>query len=884
MNTNSKSLSPLVVFAALMSTTMLPPASAQPPSTTQTSDLLQNDNVSHNRSQIWMKVTLGSGYEKPVQIHIFADHYRSPWYAHYALTKGHVDAGLQPQQININQKLSNGESTGWLDISQMIYPDSGAHLLISPAYSYGDNAAQFNGTIEFSNTPSNNSILKTFSVNDAPSTIHIMMPPNLDTPENIALLRSDIEVANAYGKIADNLTWPSIGKKPVKFPFFVNAALDPDTMSTDAVERELKTLSNFGFNGVPNNALVEKYGLRHKYIGGVGWSMNGSYSAPNIEQIQKTADATYKTQIAASIKPSEITYAMVTDEPRGESAEKLAKDGASIEGFRTWLKSQNLTPEDLLVDSWNDVKPIVDNDRNKFPALYYYSQKYRTIALGNFLAIQKKMILNHWNANVPVVANFSDGAIFYANFYGQGVDYFTLLHNTDQNAIWGEDWSNNAATYQDATYNVELMRAAAHKNGQTIGHYLIAYAGRTGYDIRLKAVSEVARGVKIFSSFHYGPLWAAHEPTAWEKNTQIWADHAAVVREIGAVEDYLLPAMPKKAQVALLYSSASDIWNQKNLVYGFERMHTWLALTHDQIPVDVIGEDDTANNGLNGYKVCYLSDPNITRAAALKLRDWVIAGGTLIMTAGAGEYDEFNRPLDVLNQLLPYTRNPVKTLQNYYASGYYLTTLQPKDTVSAAGSQINVLGVKQTVSGLSNGNPVEIKSTFTDGSPAEIRNAAGKGFIVWRGYLPALDYMRKALVANNGTKALSKNTSENGIPSPADALQLATNKKSYNPWQYPAGVRNSIIQPVLNSHVEVPLTCSVPLVDAVYMTSTKGVVIPLANYTLSPIKNMTLDIEVDKPVREVRSVYQGVLKYEQVNNKIRINMPLDRTDFVTVAY
>jgi hypothetical protein len=664
----------------------------------------------------------------------------------------------------------------------------------------------------------------------------------------------------------------------------VAASIDPKTMSSQMVERELKTLSYFGFNGIGSDSFFDKYGYDHKVIGNVGWYTKGSYSAPDLEKIQKSADALYQSQTAAGIKAQDISYAMVMDEPTGEKLEKIAADQASIDGFRNWLKGLNLTPQDLLVNSWDDVKIVTDKDKSTFPALYYYSEKYRTIALGNFIAIQKKQLQDHWKSTFPVVANLSAGAVYYGNFYGQGVDYFTLLHDTDQNAIWSEDWSNGAATYQDATYNVALMQAAARKNNQTLGQYLIAYAGRKGYDIRLKAVSEAARGVKVFRSFTYGPVWATHEHSPWQANTALWKDQAAVIREFGAVEDDLLPAKPQKAQVAILYSSASDVWNQQNLVYGFERMHTWLALTHAQIPVDIVGEDDVADGDLDGYKVCYLSDPNITRAAAQKLAAWVQAGGTLIMTAGAGEKDEYNRPLDTLNQLLPYQRNAVQTLQNYHASGRYLTTLNPKDTVTEGDTHIDVLGVKQTFANAGNG--AQIKSTFKDGSPAAIRSAAGKGYILCEGYLPAIDYMRKALVAKGDVaKKAAEISDNNGIPGPDDVEPLKLNTKSSNPWQYPADVRNAIIAPVQTANVETPLICSVPLVDAVYMTSPKGIVIPLANYTLQPIKKMALDIAVDRPVREVRSVYQGVLKYEKIGpHKIRINLPLDCTDFVTVTF
>jgi len=333
--------------------------------------------------------------------------------------------------------------------------------------------------------------------------------------------------------------------------------------------------------------------------------------------------------------------------------------------------------------------------------------------------------------------------------------------------------------------------------------------------------------------------------------------------------------------VAILYSSASDVWNQDNLAYGFERMNTWLALTHAQIPVDIVGEDDVAGGYLTGYKVCYLSDPNISRAAATKLATWVQAGGTLIMTAGAGEKDEYNRPLDTLNKLLDYKRNAVETLQSFHASGRYLSTLIPKDTVKTNTGNIDVLSVRQT---FGNVKPGAIKSTFKDGSPAEIKSAAGKGFVICEGYLPAIDYMRQALIAKGDIEKKATDINDNnGIPGADDVEPLKLNEKSYNPWQYPADVRNAIIAPVREANVETPLKCSVPLVDAVYMTGGKNLLIPLANYTLQPVKDLTLEITVDKPVREVKSVYQGNIKFEKISaSKIRVHLPLDCTDFVTV--
>ena len=35
--------------------------------------------------QTLMRIRLGAGYDRPVYVHLFVDHYRAPWYAHFAL-------------------------------------------------------------------------------------------------------------------------------------------------------------------------------------------------------------------------------------------------------------------------------------------------------------------------------------------------------------------------------------------------------------------------------------------------------------------------------------------------------------------------------------------------------------------------------------------------------------------------------------------------------------------------------------------------------------------------------------------------------------------------------------------------------------------------------
>jgi len=502
------------------------------------------------------------------------------------------------------------------------------------------------------------------------------------------------------------------------------------------------------------------------------------------------------------------------------------------------------------------------------------------------MATQRKLAEEAYGGTFPVLVNFSDGAIYAGNFYNQGVDYFELLDSPDQNAIWGEDWANGSSTYQCASFNVDLMRAASRDRGQIIGHHLITHSGRKPWDIKLKATSELARGVKILNNFCYGPTWATHEggpywrTHVWQGKPETWTANAALTREIGAVEDALLTAMPAPAKVALLYSSASDAWTvDGNLAHGFDRMHPWLALTHAQMPVDVVSEQQAANGALDRYAVCYFTGPNLTRAAAEKLKRWVQNGGTLWLAAGAASRDEFNRPFRVLDEILPVERAEMSDLQRHAASGRYLSLLSAKDVVRWAKGSAEVLAVKQSLKPRAGAATL---ATFKDQSPALVRGSAGKGTIYCAGFLPALAYIKQALDARN---ALQKKVDDGANLSPAEREEAALLERTANPWRFPADVRELILAPARASGVTPPIVCDTALVDAVFMPHGTGILIPLANYTAKPIDRLTLRITVPRPIVKAESAVRGTLGFRQPSpTVVELTLPLESNDFVKLIF
>ncbi len=831
-----------------------------------TSDLkLSPDHLDYG-PQTYLRVTFGPEYTRPVYLHVFADHHHAPWYQHWSLAgRGAVQA-VSPSRPDL---LKGGQSSPWCNISRMLYADGGALLNLSVRHGYTEPASELKAVIEFATAPDERAVVRTIAADCRPNGMVIAMPPHLGSAENLALLKTDREIAESTGQSADAFDWPTYGRKPDKFPFFVSARFGTAQRPCDAAvaAREQKTLDYFGF--LPREG---------REIGGVWHMLEQSYCRPDLEKMQSRAALQAAEFRQAGHSVDDILFCELTDEPTGQPLAFMAQDAAYQDQFRSWLKNSGLTPAELLVGSWDDVKIVTRDQSEQSPALYYFSQRFRTRALGDFMATQRKVLESAYGRTLPVLANFSDGAVYSANFYGQGVDYFELLSAPDQNAIWGEDWANHSSTYQCASFNVDLMRAAARDRGQTIGHHLIAYAGRTPWDVKLKATSELARGVKMLNSFSYGPSWAGHEggpywrSHAWYAKPEMWRAHAELLREIGTVEDLLMEASPAPAKVALLYSSSSDIWTiEKNLATGFDRMHTWLALAHAQIPVDIVSEDQAARGALDKYEVCYLSGPNLSRSAAAQLKSWVESGGTLWLTAGAAARDEYNRPLPTLASLLPATRGEPQVHQAHLAAGKFLTALTPRGTVRWEGGDADVLSLSQAIAPHPH---AVVLARFDDQSPAIVTGAAARGRIYCVGFLPGLAYIRPALSARKAAE-------EAGSPQAGDTSAEFLSR-SANPWQFPAAIRELILRPVRDRDVRTPLVCDTPLVDAVYMTSANGVLIPIANYTLSPLRKVRLEVACDKAPQRVQSARHGALpfRHDAATGRITFELPVDANDYV----
>jgi hypothetical protein len=136
---------------------------------------------------------------------------------------------------------------------------------------------------------------------------------------------------------------------------------------------------------------------------------------------------------------------------------------------------------------------------------------------------------------------------------------------------------------------------------------------------------------------------------------------------LGQTEYLLYPGKPPLAQVAVLHPAASDLWNEfgYSCLYQVEAHGIYHALRHAGYAVDLIDEIELKNNFFNNdkYQVLYITGPNISRATIEKLKAWVVAGNTAIITNGAAMRDEYHERLigsdsiDLLDSLLGLVNN-----------------------------------------------------------------------------------------------------------------------------------------------------------------------------------------------------------------------------------
>ncbi|MBA3270146.1 MAG: beta-galactosidase trimerization domain-containing protein, partial [Acidobacteria bacterium] len=258
----------------------------------------------------------------------------------------------------------------------------------------------------------------------------------------------------------------------------------------------------------------------------------------------------------------------------------------------------------------------------------------------------------------------------------------------------------------------------------------------------------------------------------------------------------------------------------------------YLAVRHQQVPLDVVVEADALAGDLKTYRLLYLTDQNVSRACSKAIADWVEAGGRLFATSGAGMFDEFNRPNDIMRRLLGVEQRrsldvPTEPVRLEKQDLPFAQAIDQVTFETAIGNvQMPVINVRSRfeLAAVGDAGPV-VQGRFRDGAPAVSVRTVGKGQAIYCGFLPGLSYFKPAIPL----RPIDRGTTDDSMA-------------HFIPTEFDRGASALIGLPAAS--VERPVVCSEPLVETTVIRAKQGMVISLVNWSGRPVKALSLKLSI----------------------------------------
>jgi hypothetical protein len=352
----------------------------------------------------------------------------------------------------------------------------------------------------------------------------------------------------------------------------------------------------------------------------------------------------------------------------------------------------------------------------------------------------------------------------------------------------------------------------------------------------------------------------------------------------GAVEDWLEPAQPVPADVALLLSEASDTWevdgrgqnavkpgSKATNAFQEERKNTYYVLRHAGYRVDLLTEADVREGRLKPYKALYLGGENLERATVPAIRDWVTAGGILYASAGAARKNEYDEPLPDLDTLLG--RGPSEAYERFQGplrSKLELLFLTPLDRVTLPdGTAFDALA---TLDRFQASPKAEVLAAFAKGAPALVRMKTGAGAAYYCATFPAEAWAEKALPV---------------MPSGRGGPDDSNRYPSYEPVNFDAAAASIILKPLRDAGVQPDVRLDKPLVVANRLAGPKGTVLTLVNLghqQKGPVQDLAVAVAgIPKAGKVWSYTHRQGVTHDVQDGMLRFRLPsLNLVDLVVI--
>jgi hypothetical protein len=494
--------------------------------------------------------------------------------------------------------------------------------------------------------------------------------------------------------------------------------------------------------------------------------------------------------------------------------------------FAAYLKRQGVPASDLGGDA--SAAPRYSPDpalRSSQPALYYWSQRFRH---ANGIEKTKELtdaVRRHLK-NARIGANFSPHHGGAARAYLQEVfQWVSCFREECLTLPWSEDfaWQLPVGTPQMNEISLDLLRAGVRgKPERGILFYVLAHTpGNTPRMWRRQFHAALAHGMKMVDLFEFQPVWAA-----WSENhvadPEMYATVLRTLHELGGYEDLLQPGEIGDAEAGLFFSETADIWDDGDPPFAEAKRTLYVALRHAQAPLDLLVEQDALDGTLSRCKVLFLTDRHVSRAASRRIADWVRGGGLLFATAGAGMRDEYDRENAVLAELLPVDVELVVPAASQVA--YAKQDLPFAEEVARVATQHGSFPAFGAVARIGS-RAGAVTGTFSDGSPAVVERAVGRGRVVYNAFTPALP--RRPVDRGAHDDAMSH----------------------FLPAEFDRAAGALVAAPL--AALERPVATDDPLVESMLIRSPRGLLVPLIDWSARGRRSVRVTLRSELPLRSV---------------------------------
>jgi len=780
-----------------------------------------------------------------------------------------------------------GKASVWYDLGPTMNVESTSPYTFK-AISTDDSVKKARFAVDIALEPDEKKILKSFEIGPDEEELTVLVQPDLYIKEGLAYTK---KISDIFREITIQLNKEKrIGPIPKRLRLFAYTGRvtdQPNSRWGFEIEQAFRHALGINTIGYVNDGYEARKVIDWwKDKGGViekSYSYHHSQDIPNVVKMIKEKH----------LEP--YFYYLSFGDEIGLPVLK-ADDPKMVEQFRDFVKKLGETPESLGCQSWESVKPVnspsteiavqigVVSEKKDTASisqtmkkLYWYSVLFQEeLGIRDF-AEKTKQLKKELGEHVHTSANLGGMHPFY---WVHQQSFIEAFKRGAMSLAWSEDYTYcmPEASALVIDFLASYLRKGASYHDTPMQFYCMPHYPGCPPDLLLKnAVLLWANNVKDLDFFSAGfDAYMTENYIAYRAGLPTFKTIRKISGMAGLIEDYLLPGRPEDTPVAMLLSKASDVWeiegksqwdikpgSDATNVFQEERKNIWYALRKAGYRVDFTTENDIKEGLLDKYRVLYIACQNIEKQAAERINTWVKNGGIVFATAGSARKDEFDQPLNVLDET--FGRGNQLSYQKYKGplrAKLELLFQSPLGYIMFNNRTSKVLCSKEVFEVAPD---AEVIARYcSDGMPAWIKKKTGAGLAYYGGTFPGQSYIQY------GLKVLP--CGKGGI----DQKFCHFGAGNFEPVKCDPVAEDLILLPLRENRILPDVIVDKKGIVSGRLVSENSTVIPLVNLTENDsIKNISISVNsLNFTPRKVWSCfYPDGLKFSVSDSHISIKMP-----------